>query len=215
LSQRFAIYYAPPPESELEQLAANWLWAPDLLPHTGSARRYGFHATIKAPMLLKSGATLTTLSAALGTWCRRQAPVSAGRLELRQIDGFLAIVCASQPQELTDFAARVVEDFDPLRAPLSAAERKTRLAAPLTDRQIKLVDLYGYPYVFEQFLFHMTLTDRLSPALGTTLTGEARKTFAAVLTAPLTIDRLVIFREPEPGAPFERCGDFVLEGRGS
>ena len=32
----------------------------------------------------------------------------------------------------------------------------------LSERQIELLDAYGYPYVFEEFRFHMTLTDRLA-----------------------------------------------------
>lgn len=179
---------------------------------TVSVRRYGLHATIKAPMALKMGTKQTDLVTSLKAWCAKEIPVNAGRLELRLLDGFLALVPARQPQELTDFAARVVEAFDRYRAPLDAKERSKRLSAPLTDRQSKLVDKYGYPYVLEQFQFHITLTDRLPPAMAMKVLADGRAFFADVLAMPLMIDRLVLFHEPHSGADFTRGAEFRLEG---
>ncbi|HWA20576.1 MAG TPA: DUF1045 domain-containing protein [Devosia sp.] len=212
MPERLAIYYAPARHSPLDILAARWLARPELAALTVSARRYGFHATIKAPMALKPGKKPQELAADLKSWCAKEAPVSVGRIEARLIDGFLALVPAAQSEELTNFAGRVVETFDPFRAPLDAKERAKRLSAPLTDRQIKLVDRYGYPYVMEQFLFHMTLTDRLPPAQSGKLLAEARTFFAEALALPLVIDRLVLFHERQSGAMFTRGADFTLAG---
>ncbi len=67
---RYAIYFTPPKDSPLTRLAASWLGrdpftgasvpppsVTGLTPaeiafHTAAARRYGFHATLKAPFLL-------------------------------------------------------------------------------------------------------------------------------------------------------------------
>jgi hypothetical protein len=107
----------------------------------------------------------------------------------------------------------VVEAFEPFREPLGESERARRLKAPLTPRQIELVDQYGYPYVLEQFLFHMTLTDRLAEELREPLRARAADWFAEALAAPVVLDRLVVFAEPEPGAAFERLDpDYVLRG---
>jgi uncharacterized protein DUF1045 len=213
MPERLAIYYAPARHSPLDTLATRWLARPELAPLTVSARRYGFHATIKAPMAIKAGKRPQDLTAELQSWCAKEGPVSVGRIEARLIDGFLALVPAAQPDDLTNFAGRVVEIFDSYRAPLDPKERAKRLSAPLTDRQIKLVDRYGYPYVMEQFLFHMTLTDRLPPAQSTKLLAEARTYFAETLAVPLVVDRLVLFHEKQAGGPLMRGIEFVLEGR--
>ena len=212
MPERFAIYFAPVKESALAERAGAWLARPELDALTVSARRYGFHATLKAPMELRAGTSRAGFAAALAAFAGRTAPVSLGRLTARLLDGFLALTPVPQPPGVTEFAAKVVQDFEDFRAPLGADERARRLKAPLSPRQIELVDRYGYPYVLEEFLFHMTLTDRLPPERQEELVGKARGWFADALAEPIRLDRLVLFREPEPGAAFVRLDDYVLKG---
>jgi len=213
MTERFAIYFAPARDSALWERAEAWLKQDGLLPQTVSARRYGFHATIKAPMALADGQDRAGLEMALAAFARQQAPVSMGPVGAHLIGGgFLALTPAEQPQRITDFAATVVTAFEPYRAPLDAAERERRLRSPLTARQIELVDEYGYPYVLEEFELHMTLTDRLPSAQQKPLQAEASKWFKSILREPVVLDRLVLFHEAEPGAAFRRLDDFVLEG---
>ena len=210
MPERVAIYFAPAQDSVLDLKASAWLARKDIASLTLSARRYGFHATIKAPMALKPGKKAAELAADLKHWCSKEAPVNAGRIEVRHIDGFLALVPVAQPEELTNLAGRVVEDFDRFRAPLDPKDRAKRLRAPLTDRQIKLLDKFGYPYVLEQFQFHLTLTDRLPPAQAAKLLAEARAHFTEVTTSYLLVDRLVLFHERQQGGDFDRGEEFVL-----
>jgi hypothetical protein len=208
---RYAIYFAPARESLLWQRAEAWLAQPDLESLTVSARRYGFHATIKAPMTL--ALDYAELDAAITAFADENRAVTLSGLAPRLLDGFLALTAEPQPRALTDFAAEAVEAFEPFREPLSDSERARRLNAPLTARQIELVDQYGYPYVLEQFLFHMTLTDRLLPELRDEMVERAQAWFADALAKPVRLDRLVVFAEPEPGAAFVRCDpDYVLRG---
>ena len=51
--------------------------------------------------------------------------------------------------------------FNAYRAPLSAADRERRIKAKLSPRQIELMDQWGYPYVLDEYRFHMTLTGAL------------------------------------------------------
>jgi hypothetical protein len=104
-----------------------------------------------------------------------------------------------------------VTALEGFRAPLEPGERVRRLKAPLTDRQIELVDRFGYPYVLEQFQLHMTLTDRLAEERQQEIVAAARDWFAPELTAPIRLDRLVLFHEPEPGVAFRRLDDYPLE----
>ncbi len=230
MPERFAIYYAPAVEHPLWMKASQWLGRDPLsgavidgpligvsremlFDRSVSARRYGFHATIKAPMTLAAGKSRAELEDALAAFAATIQPVAIGRLKLSLIDGFLALIPAHQTQELTDFAAVVVEQFEPFRTMPSAAERERRLkGGHLSARQIELMDRFGYPYVFEEFQLHMTLTDRLPETEHEAYTHAAATHFGPLAEAETMLDRLVLFHEPEPGAPFMRLGDFMLTG---
>ena len=228
MPQRFAVYYAPDVTDLLWDRACVWLGrdAATGLPHDGtvagidrtrllnltqSAGRYGFHATIKPPMALAPGASESDLRDAMATVAAELAPVNLGRLRIASLDGFLALVPEDNPA-LQDLAANVVEAFEPFRAPLSIRDRDARAARGLTPRQEELLDAYGYPYVFDEFQFHMTLTDRLAEEDRDDLRTAAQTWFAPVLDTEITLDRLVLFVEPETGLAFRRVADFVLKG---
>jgi hypothetical protein len=210
MTHRFAIYYAPGRDSALAERADAWLARPELETVTGSARRYGFHATLKAPM--EPAADEAELDAALLAFADEHAPVALTGLAPRLLEGFLALTLEPQPEAVTALAAEVATAFEPFRAPLSASERERRLRAPLTPRQIELVDAYGYPYVLEEFRFHMTISDRLPSHQQEPILDEARDWFGDVLATPPVLDRLVLFEEPEPGAAFRRLEDYPLMG---
>lgn len=208
---RYSIYFAPARDSALWQAAQAWLSQPDLEALTVSARRYGFHATLRAPMALAG--EYDELEAGLEAFAVEHRPVVLTNLAPRLLEGFLALTTEPQPKALTDFAAEVVTSFEPFRAPLTLAERERRLQAPLSERQIELVDRFGYPYVLEQFQFHMTLTDRLPEERRDDILAAATDWFAKPLSEPVRLDRLVVFEEPEPGAAFRRLDpDFMLMG---
>ncbi|ODT77951.1 MAG: hypothetical protein ABS76_25395 [Pelagibacterium sp. SCN 64-44] len=229
MPQRFAIYYAPDVHDALWDRATIWLGrdaASDelaegtvagmdrtrLLNLTQSASRYGFHATVKPPMALAEGRSEADLQAALADFAAATAPVPLGQLELASLDGFLALIPRAEEAALQDFAARVVEHFEPFRAPLTLREQATRAAAGLSERQLELLGAYGYPYVFDQFRFHMTLTDRLGPEDQAELLEAARTWFGPVLEQSIILDRLVLFHEAERGKPFRRVAEFGLRG---
>ena len=227
MPDRFGIYFAPSVTSPLWLLATQWLGRDattgeafeaitgGLPPSrrfalTEAARRYGFHATLKAPMALGQGLKRQDLDAALKAFAGANTPIDIGPIVLRPIDGFLALVPDVQSAQLTTFAARCVADFDPLRAPLGEADRAKRVASGLTSRQIELLDHYGYPYVFEEFRFHMTLTDRLQGTDHDLAFLAAQSWFAPILRQNLLLDRLVLFHEAEAGEPFVRLRDYPL-----
>src|SRR5262249_29039213 len=71
---------------------------------------------------------------------------------------FIAVVAAEPSIALDRLAADGVMAFDRFRRPLTSHEREQRLGAGLSERQIENLDRWGYPYVFEDFRFHLTLT---------------------------------------------------------
>ena len=227
MTERFAIYYAPSANSPLWDRAAAWLGRDPLtnetfdgpvagvernrlLNLTQSANRYAFHATIKPPMALAEGTSIEELRTALGNFARSQQPFSLGHLRIASLDGFLALIPAEPNEKLQDFAAHVVEEFEPFRAPLSLKDRAARAARGLSPRQEELLDSYGYPYVFDEFRFHMTLTDRLPETERAEITTALEAWFAPEVAEPILFDRLVLFHEPDSGRPFRRLEDYKL-----
>ena len=229
MPERFAIYFAPDLTSPLWRLARQWLGrdaatdetveaivsgikTAQRLAATASARRYGFHATLKAPMTLAGGATRATLEAALADWAAVHASVNMGPMVLRPIGAFLALVPDVQSAALMQFAADCVVAFERFRAPLAARDRSRRVAGELSAHQIELLERYGYPYVMDEFRLHMTVSDQLYGAEHDLVRQAAQNWFAPMIGKELLLDRLTLFHEAEPGAAFRRVADFPLSG---
>jgi hypothetical protein len=54
-----------------------------------------------------------------------------------------------------------VRHFERFRRPTDPTELQRRRTSGLTQRQEALLGEFGYPYVFDQYRFHLTLTGRL------------------------------------------------------
>lgn len=217
---RYAIYWAPPARSALAEIGEAWLGRsaerdtviePPALPGFGAAeldaataepRRYGLHATLKPPFRLAQGRTAEALGRALDAFAGRTAPVTAPPLALKQIGRFLALVPGRRAPALDALAATAVEAFDGFRAPADEAELGRRGAAGLNEAQQRNLARWGYPYVMEEFRFHVTLTGAIAPALAARLLPPLAERFAPAMAAPLLIDELALFAEPTPGAAF-------------
>ena len=86
-------------------------------------------------------------------------------------------------------------------------------AAGLSPRQDELLLRWGYPYVLEEWRFHLTLTGRLRddgerPAIGDLL----RRRFSDFIDRPLAVRDLCVFRQPAAGRPFTVLARFSLGG---
>lgn len=210
--KRYAVYYAPE-AGTFAQAAASWLgWDPatgravaqpelglDLAGMTADPRQYGFHGTIKPPFRLAQGVSPADLGAAVGQLAQTLRAVVMPGLQMLELEGFLALVPQGDTAALGDLAARVVAELDPLRAPLTEAEVARRRPDRLTPRQRELLALYGYPYVMEEFRFHLTLSSHLSPADHAALLPLAAAHFAPHLPQPFCMDALTLFGEAEDG----------------
>lgn len=213
--RRYAIYYAPP-AGDFARRTAEWLgWdvqtgqdmaQPDLpglpLPLadlTTDPRKYGFHGTIKAPFRLAEGADAAGLSAAVTALAARLAPVVLPGLALKRLGGFLALVPEGDETELMALAAEVVTGLDAFRAPLTEAEIARRRPERLNPRQRDLLAQWGYPYVLEEFRFHLTLSDKLDEAEGAALAAVAAGYFEGSLPRPFAIGDLCLFGEDAAG----------------
>jgi len=169
---------------------------------TASARRYGFHATLKAPFRLAAGRTPEELRAAVAQFATGQAGALIPELSLARLGGFYALVPGVHAPELLALADEVVVSFDRFRAPATAAEVARRDPASLSPRQRELLAAWGYPYVLDEFRFHLTLTDRIPPERQPAVEHALGNWFAGAIGRTVPVEALALFTEAEPGAPF-------------
>lgn len=209
---RYAIYYAPEP-GPFADAAARWLgWDPasgtvvaqpvhrfDLHGATSDPRRYGFHGTIKPPFRLAEGHDVAGLQTGLADLARTLSGVTMPGLQFVNLEGFLALVPIGDPADLRDLAAIVVEGLDRFRAPPSTAEIARRRPHLLTPRQKALLVAFGYPYVMEEFRFHLTLSVALTEAEHAVLRPLAEAHFAGTVPQPFRMKALCLFGEAEDG----------------
>lgn len=217
---RYAIYYVPAPSSALNRFGAETIGydafggeampfpaelidaAPDWSDLTQDPRKYGFHATLKAPFPLADGATESGLIEAFATFARTPRAIPLITPVVDAISGFIAIVPAKRSIELEALAQDCVAAFDTFRAPMTPADRARRNPSALTARQVEQLDRWGYPYVLQDFRFHMTLTGRLPDARRNDALKMLRHRFAALALTELAIDRIALFRQHAAASSF-------------
>jgi Protein of unknown function (DUF1045) len=222
---RFAIYAAPgsgpadPAGALLRETAERWLgrsvtadpvtpavpdgWTREAVDAiTVSARRYGFHGTLKAPFRLAAGRTPDELDDALTRFAAARESVLVPRLRLARLGGFFALIPGTEAANLYALADEVVTAFDGFRAPPTEAELARRHPESLTPRQRELLKAWGYPYVLEEFRFHLTVTDSIPRPQRAAVEASLTGWFAASIGATVPVDALALFTEAGPGAPF-------------
>jgi len=216
---RFAVYYAPSRESAWWQAGCAWLGRDaqsgedcarpqppgltrGLAALTDAPRRYGWHGTLVAPFKPAANLTQDDVVTAARAWALTQRPFALP-VEAATLGDFVALRPADAHGEahMREVAASALQALDTLRAQPSAADLARRLAAPLSERQRTLLLEWGYPYVFDEFRFHMTLSNSLADAdeRAALLAWWRQRTSEL---GPLAIDQAALFVEPAPGEPF-------------
>jgi hypothetical protein len=200
-----AVYYAPERDDPLWQAGCAWLGGdpetaglvaqPDVAIATSEPRRYGFHATLKPPMRLRG--TFDAFLADVESLARRLSAFEMPRLRVADDFGFLALL-AEPSAKLDEVAAACVTELDAHRVPESEADRAKR-AVGRTESQLRNLERWGYPYVLEDWRFHMTLSNM---GAGTPLLEPARRHFEKALAVPRYFKSLAIYVEPAPGENF-------------
>ncbi|WP_119165874.1 DUF1045 domain-containing protein [Algihabitans albus] len=212
MTERCALYFAPPPDSPLAAFAEAWFARDDNRSITESPRHYGFHATLKPPFRFAEGRSLADLKTHLRAFATEQPPVEVGPVVVGSLSGFLALVPAAAPPALEALAEACVSSFDGFRAPPSEAELAKRRGKPLSARQDELLQRWGYPHVFDQFRWHMTLTTKLPEAERNRWHAELQRLSAPALEEPLVIEALSLFHQPATDRPFTEIDRVPLIG---
>lgn len=211
---RYAIYYAPPADAGWSRFAASWLgWDMETgqeLPHpevagldaatiTAVPRKYGLHATLKPPMKLARGQTQAALEAACAVLAATQKPVALDSLHLVRLGRFLALRPVGDETALNVFAAACVTGLDGFRAPAAKASLDHRRATALTPEQDQNLARWGYPYVLDQFRFHITLTGKLPKPVLPAVEAALNERLIPLLPAPVVIRDLALMGEAPDG----------------
>ncbi len=212
--QRYGVYYTPRPGA-LANFGMSWLgWDPvsgetvahptlEGLPRpvseiTATPRKYGLHGTIKPPFFLAKGTNSTGLLSHFEQLCATLAPITLDGLVLARLGGFIALKVEGDQTPLAELAGTVVRELDHFRAAPSETELARRRKAKLSQAQEALLAQWGYPYVMEEFRFHITLSGRLGQdaqasieALGPHITP--------ILPHPFEVDSLTLVGEDDDG----------------
>ena len=229
MSARYAIYFSPAKHSPWWDFGAHWLGRDecddqalaqpelthigptDLNSITAEPRRYGFHATLKAPFHLREGLSLDDLVTRMRALASTLRPVTLGPLQVVSLGDFVALMPITPTEELATLAAACVVELDDLRAPLTAAELARRRIEQLSTREQELLRQYGYPYVLERFRLHFTLSGPVPRATALSVMQAVAQPVAGLNnSAPLLLDRLCLFVEAAPGEAFKRVADLEL-----
>ncbi len=228
MSERVAIYFTPAAGTQLSAFGAGWLGrdvgctrdvsrrhvdgvdpaCQEII--TRSPRRYGFHGTLKAPFTLADDHSLDDLHQAMTNFVAGRPAVTLSGLELSDLYGFIALIPSQPVPDLNALASACVDGFERYRAPLSQADLERRRQACLTPRQDDLLVRWGYPYVMEEFHFHMTLTENLEPAVRGGVIKALLPVVEPLCRSPLQIDAISLLTQADRASPFVLVDRFPL-----
>ena len=235
MSKRYALYWAPKPDSALwrtgcavlgrdaatgetlPQPKLSGLDDPRFKELTASPRLYGLHATLKPPFRLAPGSSEDKLRERLEAFVAKRRPFRITGMALAPLSRFLALVPHGPSVELDLLARDCVDHFDCFRAPFTQAELDKRRSCELTSRQETLLSRWGYPYVMEEYRFHITLTgsvqdsaERESCLQGlTNLLGSDIQEELSMLE----IWEICLFEQPRREEPFRITGRYPFGGQ--
>ncbi len=229
---RYALYLTPPQDGDLWRFgrdvigrdAATGLSCEGFAPEgyeleswrslTSEPRRYGFHATIKAPFRLRADLDFVDLTDRIAAFARSFKPFDAGELHVGAMaadDGraFVVLRPEGRSKALRSFEASAVRTLDALRAPLAEDEQARRNVSKLTPRQRYYLEAWGYPYVIDEFRPHFTLTNAVpDPA---PLVKSLQWEFSLrVASRTMRVDAVTLFAEASPGGDFKILRRFPL-----
>lgn len=226
MTERYAVYFAPSADSELG------LFGQSILCRTATHERktdakstfadqsqwlrltekpahYGFHATLKAPFELAHNQTLDTLTAAVTEFSKNQLPIELTSLYPRSLGGFMALTLENEIEPLSRFALNCVEVFEPFRKALSDSDLQRRKLQALSNRQESLLLKYGYPYVADEFHFHLTLSGKLNDH-DKEYENWVISEYNSLITDTPVLDRIAIFKQVDRQSPFIQIAEFCL-----
>ena len=230
--RRYALYLTPSAESDLWRFGCDVIGRDALTGElregfapegheleawhglTSDPRRYGFHATLKAPFRLRADLDAIDLTDTIAAFARTVSPFDAGELHVGAMaadDGRAFVVLKPWPHSkaLRSLEEAAVRRLDAVRAPPTQEERLRRDISRLSPRQRYYLEAWGYPYVIDEFRPHFTLTNAVpDPA---PLVKSLKWEFSLrVASREMRVDALTLFGETAPSGEFRVVRRFPL-----
>lgn len=220
MSRRYAIYYAPSPGSGLEAFGRRWLGRDHITGErveqpkldgldpieqakiTRSARLYGFHATLKAPFELAAGKTAQELYAKAHDFAAARKEFEAPALQIAKISRWVAFTLSGPSEAMSRLASDCVCDFEDFRAPLSEVDVERRRKSGLSPREDEQLLTFGYPHIFDDFQFHMTLAGPLEKAQLEVVYSLLQTAAPPLGQIPFMVDAISIYEQLNREQPF-------------
>lgn len=227
--ERYAIYYAPEMGSALAQFGLSWLGHDPSSPHTNIARRcyglgeqfhakvtnrpkrYGFHGTLKAPFNLADGMNAKALREEIEIFARHQQSFEIPPLKLNEMYGRLVLSSDEESVDLAALAGACVSNFDHFRAAVTSEKHLRRSTEGLNQRQQNLFNEWGYPYIFDEFQFHLTLTNKLDAKELAQIRPVLIPALKDAISEPVQISSICLFGDPGQDNPFHLIERFYFK----
>ena len=231
---RYAIYYAPPKESSLEEFGRYWFgWDPlnaklinnkhriNYLNRFGIKnlinidknvlipKKYGFHGTLIPPFKLNKNYSTNTLFKKTEEIAKKFKKFKFYKFKLKKINNFYAFVQNKKNNNINKLSNRLVRELFKFRSPLTKKEIDRRNPSKLSKLQLSILYKWGYPYLMSEFNFHMTLASEVT---GNKLYSELKKiekNKEIILNEINNFDKIYIFGENQKGM-FENLENFSL-----
>ena len=213
---RYAVYYLPCPGSPLQRFGDQWLgWsitdgkftnrlkgkmlATEHEKMTAKPQKYGFHGTLKPPLRLKDEFGQNEFVNAVRHIAKMHHPFTMPDLNLLVTSQFMALVPVEHSPAMHNLASALVTGLDNFRKTPTVEETARRLSAGLTSRQTELLEAWGYPYVLDEFRFHLTLTDRLEKDQTPEIRNYLQEQIAPILEQPIKVRDIAVVGQMENG----------------
>ena len=231
---RYAIYYAPPKESSLEEFGRYWFgWDPlnaklinnkqriNYLNRFGIknlknidknvliAKKYGFHGTLIPPFKLNKNYSTNKLFKKTDEIAKKFKKFKFYKFKLKKINNFYAFVQNKKNSNINKISNRLVKELFKFRSPLTKKEIDKRNPSKLSKLQLNILHKWGYPYLMSEFKFHMTIASEVT---GNKLYFELKKiekNKKIILNEINNFDKIYIFGENQKGM-FENLENFSL-----
>jgi len=221
---RYAIYYAPPKESNLEEFGRYWFgWDPinaksinnkqrinylngfgiknlkNIDKNVLIAKKYGFHGTLIPPFKLNKNYSTNTLFKKTEEIAKKLKKFKFYKFKLKKINNFYAFVQNKKNNNINKLSNRLVRELFKFRSPLTKKEIDRRNPSKLSKLQLNILYKWGYPYLMSEFNFHMTLASEVT---GNKLYLELKKierNKEIILNEINNFDKIYIFGENQKG----------------
>ena len=232
--KRVAIYFLPKKNSSLENFGKNLLgrdinkkkkisltrrqkyfinrgftYFDELKDYCEQPAKYGFHATLKAPFRLKRNVKTKNFYDVISHIAAQHSRFKIKGLKIVYSKKFTFITSRKPNKLLINLENDLVKHLDTFRAELNKTEIKKRIPDSLTFKQNKYLKEWGYPFVFDQFKFHMTLMNQNNNKLSNKQKLELEKLIYKISNNVIEFNEISLLGENKNGY-FEEIKRFKL-----